>query len=51
MSALRFPDRSPARNRRLRSMSCCGNHTGVRPHQARGQAERPHPDGLNPPAD
>ncbi|UUU37412.1 CGNR zinc finger domain-containing protein [Streptomyces sp. CA-210063] len=51
LSAPHFLDRSPARNRRRRSMSRCGNRTEVRPHQARGQAERPHPDGLNPPAD
>ncbi|MEU2741469.1 ABATE domain-containing protein [Streptomyces sp. NPDC007095] len=33
--ALRFLDRSPARNRRWCSMSRCGNRTKVRLHQAR----------------
>ncbi|WP_443053569.1 CGNR zinc finger domain-containing protein [Streptomyces sp. NBC_00285] len=38
--ALRFLDRSPARNRRWCSMSRCGNRTKVRLHQAR-TTERP----------
>ncbi|MFF7311540.1 CGNR zinc finger domain-containing protein [Streptomyces sp. NPDC008137] len=36
--ALRFADRSPARNRRWCSMPRCGNRTKTRLHQA-GQAE------------
>lgn len=36
--ALRFVDRSPARNRRWCSMSRCGNRTKVRLHQARSRA-------------
>ncbi|MEU0948340.1 ABATE domain-containing protein [Streptomyces canus] len=35
--ALRFVDRSPARNRRWCSMSRCGNRTKVRLHQARAR--------------
>ncbi|WLW50419.1 CGNR zinc finger domain-containing protein [Streptomyces sp. YU58] len=35
--ALRFLDRSPARNRRWCSMSRCGNRTKVRLHQARAR--------------
>ncbi|MDH6628587.1 putative RNA-binding Zn ribbon-like protein [Streptomyces sp. LBL] len=35
--ALRFLDRSPARNRRWCSMSRCGNRTKVRLHQARSR--------------
>jgi predicted RNA-binding Zn ribbon-like protein len=35
--ALRFVDRSPARNRRWCSMSRCGNRTKVRLHQARSR--------------
>ncbi|MGA6222093.1 CGNR zinc finger domain-containing protein [Streptomyces umbrinus] len=37
MCALRFVDRSPARNRRWCSMSRCGNRTKVRLHQARAR--------------
>lgn len=37
--ALRFVDRSPARNRRWCSMSRCGNRTKVRLHQARARQE------------
>ncbi|MHC3472645.1 CGNR zinc finger domain-containing protein [Streptomyces sp. 7R007] len=36
--ALRFVDRSPARNRRWCSMTRCGNRTKVRLHQARSRA-------------
>lgn len=36
--ALRFLDRSPARNRRWCSMSRCGNRTKVRLHQARARS-------------
>ncbi|WP_063803026.1 CGNR zinc finger domain-containing protein [Streptomyces griseorubiginosus] len=43
--ALRFLDRSPARNRRWCSMSRCGNRTKVRLHQARTRR------GEHPPAD
>ncbi|MFF3501618.1 CGNR zinc finger domain-containing protein [Streptomyces sp. NPDC003247] len=35
--ALRFVDRSPARNRRWCSMTRCGNRTKVRLHQARSR--------------
>lgn len=35
--ALRFLDRSPARNRRWCSMARCGNRTKVRRHQTRAQ--------------
>ncbi|WP_254402483.1 CGNR zinc finger domain-containing protein [Streptomyces sp. AC555_RSS877] len=35
--ALRFADRSPARNRRWCSMSRCGNRPKVRLHQARAR--------------
>ncbi|MFJ2967504.1 CGNR zinc finger domain-containing protein [Streptomyces collinus] len=35
--ALRFVDRSPARNRRWCSMSRCGNRAKVRLHQARAR--------------
>ncbi|MFH8834731.1 CGNR zinc finger domain-containing protein [Streptomyces lincolnensis] len=35
--ALRFVDRSPARNRRWCSMSRCANRTKVRLHQARAR--------------
>ncbi|WP_407696972.1 CGNR zinc finger domain-containing protein [Streptomyces dysideae] len=43
MSALRFLDRSPARNRRRRSMSRCGNRTQVRPQPS------PRPGGVATP--
>ncbi len=39
--ALRFVDRSPARNRRWCSMSRCGNRTKVRLHQARSRRSEP----------
>ncbi|MET9292272.1 ABATE domain-containing protein [Streptomyces sp. NPDC003077] len=39
--ALRFVDRSPARNRRWCSMTRCGNRTKVRLHQARSRAVGP----------
>ncbi|MFF7278100.1 CGNR zinc finger domain-containing protein [Streptomyces griseorubiginosus] len=39
--ALRFADRSPARNRRWCSMSRCGNRTKVRLHQARSRRSEP----------
>lgn len=39
--ALRFLDRSPARNRRWCSMSRCGNRTKVRLHQARTRHSGP----------
>ncbi|MEV3908161.1 CGNR zinc finger domain-containing protein [Streptomyces canus] len=39
--ALRFPDRSPARNRRWCSMSRCGNRTKVRRLQARSRQSGP----------
>ncbi|MCT9083065.1 CGNR zinc finger domain-containing protein [Streptomyces fulvoviolaceus] len=39
--ALRFLDRSPARNRRWCSMSRCGNRTKVRLHQARSRQSGP----------
>ncbi|MER5178398.1 ABATE domain-containing protein [Streptomyces sp. NPDC002896] len=38
--ALRFVDRSPARNRRWCSMARCGNRTKVRLHQARTRVAR-----------
>jgi len=41
--ALRFVDRSPARNRRWCSMSRCGNRTKVRLHQARARRSEPTP--------
>lgn len=40
--ALRFLDRSPARNRRWCSMSRCGNRTKVRLHQARTRQSGRH---------
>jgi predicted RNA-binding Zn ribbon-like protein len=39
--ALRFLDRSPARNRRWCSMSRCGNRAKVRLHQARARQSGP----------
>jgi predicted RNA-binding Zn ribbon-like protein len=39
--ALRFLDRSPARNRRWCSMARCGNRTKVRLHQARARQNGP----------
>lgn len=39
--ALRFLDRSPARNRRWCSMSRCGNRTKVRLHQVRSRQSGP----------
>ncbi|WP_069758591.1 ABATE domain-containing protein [Streptomyces sp. LUP47B] len=39
--ALRFLDRSPARNRRWCSMSRCGNRTKVRLHQVRARQSGP----------
>ncbi|MER6959159.1 ABATE domain-containing protein [Streptomyces sp. NPDC000618] len=39
--ALRFVDRSPARNRRWCSMARCGNRTKVRLHQARTRRSEP----------
>ncbi|MEU6196558.1 ABATE domain-containing protein [Streptomyces sp. NPDC047061] len=42
--ALRFVDRSPARNRRWCSMSRCGNRAKVRLHQARARGTGPRPD-------
>ncbi|WP_405523461.1 CGNR zinc finger domain-containing protein [Streptomyces canus] len=42
--ALRFLDRSPARNRRWCSMSRCGNRTKVRLHQARSRQSGPMAD-------
>ncbi|MEU2339578.1 CGNR zinc finger domain-containing protein [Streptomyces sp. NPDC013172] len=39
--ALRFVDRSAARNRRWCSMARCGNRTKARLHQARTQGARP----------
>ncbi|MEU0213180.1 CGNR zinc finger domain-containing protein, partial [Streptomyces canus] len=53
--ALRFVDRSPARNRRWCSMSRCGNRTKVRLHQARARrsedtpADRARRELLAPP--
>ncbi|MFF9774119.1 CGNR zinc finger domain-containing protein [Streptomyces sp. NPDC013978] len=41
--ALRFVDRSPARNRRWCSMSRCGNRTKVRLHQARARRSEDTP--------
>lgn len=43
--ALRFLDRSPARNRRWCSMSRCGNRTKVRLHQARALRSERTADG------
>ncbi|MCZ0985962.1 CGNR zinc finger domain-containing protein [Streptomyces diastatochromogenes] len=45
--ALRFVDRSPARNRRWCSMSRCGNRTKVRLHQARARGAGPRSDARN----
>lgn len=39
--ALRFLDRSPARNRRWCSMARCGNRTKVRLHQSRARQNGP----------
>ncbi|MFD5544827.1 CGNR zinc finger domain-containing protein [Streptomyces sp. NPDC127079] len=42
--ALRFVDRSPARNRRWCSMARCGNRAKVRLHQARARGTGPRSD-------